>query len=78
MRKWGLNVIGKMERVDLREVWKNEVRNFISWLFDNIDILGDELSVSITPIEKEKNVGSFSCGRKKLRDKIFSKATLHA
>ncbi len=48
-----------MERVDLREVWKNEVRNFTSWLFDNIDILGDELNVSITPIEKEKNVGSF-------------------
>lgn len=53
-------MIGKMERVDLREVWKNESRDFTSWLFDNIDILGDELNVSITPIEKEKRVGSFS------------------
>ena len=53
-------MIGKMERVDLREVWKNEARDFTSWLFDNIDILGDELNVSITPIEKEKRVGSFS------------------
>lgn len=67
-----------MERVYLREVWKNEVRNFTSWLFDNIDILGDELSVSITPIVKEKNVGSYSFGRKKIRDKIFNQATLHA
>ena len=53
-------MIGKMERVDLREVWKNEARDFTSWLFDNIDILGDELNVSITPIEKEKRAGSFS------------------
>jgi len=53
-------MIGKMEKVDLREVWKNEARDFTSWLFDNIDILGDELNISITPIEKEKNVGSFS------------------
>jgi len=53
-------MIGKMEKVDLREVWKNEARDFTSWLFDNIDILGDELNINITPIEKEKNVGSFS------------------
>jgi len=46
--------------VDLREVWKNEARDFTSWLFDNIDILGDELNINVTPIEKEKNVGSFS------------------
>lgn len=53
-------MIGKMERVDLREVWKNEARDFTSWLFDNIEILGEELNISISPIEKEKNVGSFS------------------
>lgn len=53
-------MIGKMERVDLREVWKDEARDFTSWLFDNIDILGDELNIGITPIEKEKRVGSFS------------------
>ena len=53
-------MIGKMERVDLREVWKNEARDFTSWLFDNIDILGEELNITITPVEKEKNVGSFS------------------
>jgi len=49
-----------MKRVDLREVWKNEARDFTSWLFDNIEILGEELNISITSIEKEKNVGSFS------------------
>jgi len=49
-----------MERVDLRKVWKDEARDFTSWLFDNIDILGEELNINITPVEKEKNVGSFS------------------
>jgi hypothetical protein len=29
-------MIGKMERVDLRKVWKDEARDFTSWLFDNI------------------------------------------
>jgi len=53
-------MIGKMERVDLRKVWKDEARDFTSWLFDNIDILGEELNINITPVEKEKNVGSFS------------------
>ena len=31
-------MIGKMERVDLREVWKKEVKDFNSWLFENIEI----------------------------------------
>jgi len=53
-------MIGRMERVDLREVWKNEARDFTSWLFENIDVLGDELNINLSPIEKEKNVGSFS------------------
>jgi len=41
-------MIGKMERVDLRKVWKDEARDFTSWLFDNIDILGEELNINIT------------------------------
>ena len=49
-----------MERVDLREVWKNEARDFTTWLFENIEVLGDELNINLSSIEKEKNVGSFS------------------
>lgn len=40
-------MIGKMERVDLREVWKNEVKDFTSWLFENLEILGEELNIII-------------------------------
>lgn len=53
-------MIGRMERVGIREVWKNEARDFTSWLFDNIDILGEKLNIKITVIEKEKKIGSFS------------------
>ena len=53
-------MIGKIEKVPLREVWKNEATDFTTWLFDNLEILGEELDMDLTPDEKEKRVGSFS------------------
>ena len=53
-------MIGKMERVPLREVWKKEVKDFNSWLFENIEILAEELDIDLTAVEKEKKIGSFS------------------
>ena len=52
-------MIGKLERVRLRDVWKNEAKDFSSWLFKNIEILSEELNIKITAIEKEKKIGSF-------------------
>jgi hypothetical protein len=52
--------IGKLKKVPLREVWKNEAKDFSSWLFNNIEILNEELDINLTPIEKEKKTGSFS------------------
>ena len=53
-------MVGKIEIVPLREVWKNEAKDFTTWLFDNIELLGEQLDISLTAIEKEKDVGSFS------------------
>jgi len=53
-------VIGKMEKVPLRDVWKREVKDFNNWLFENIEVLGEELDINLTAIEKEKKIGSFS------------------
>lgn len=53
-------MVGRMERVELREVWKNEAKDFTSWLYENLEILGEELDIDLSPDEKEKNVGSFS------------------
>jgi len=52
-------MVGRIERITLREVWKNET-NFTSWLFDNIEVLSEELDISLTAVKKEKNIGSFS------------------
>lgn len=53
-------MIGKIERVHLREVWKNEAKDFTCWLFDNIEVLSEELDIDLTAVEKEKDVISFS------------------
>lgn len=53
-------MIGKIDKVPLREVWKKEAKDFTSWLFDNIEILGEELDIDLTAVEKEKKVGPFS------------------
>lgn len=52
--------IEKLLNVPLREVWENEAKDFSSWLFDNIEILGEVLDINLTAISKEENVGPFS------------------
>lgn len=34
-------MIGKIQRVKLREVWKREAADFTTWLMDNIDVLSN-------------------------------------
>jgi len=53
-------MIGRIEKVPLREVWKKEAKDFTTWLFENLEVLGEELDIPMTPIEKEKDIGSFS------------------
>jgi len=53
-------MVGKMEKVSLREVWEKEAKDFTGWLYENLEILGEELSLDLTPDEKEKRIGSFS------------------
>jgi hypothetical protein len=52
--------IGRIERVPLRDVYMSEAKDFTGWLFDNIEVLAEELDIDLTAIQKEKNVGSFS------------------
>jgi uncharacterized protein DUF4268 len=53
-------MIGKITRVPLRDVWKNEACDFSVWLEDNIDALNDALAIALTVTDREKQVGSFS------------------
>lgn len=53
-------MVGRMEKVRLREVWNTEAKDFTSWLYENLEVLGEELDLDLTPDGKEKSVGSFS------------------
>ena len=47
-------MIGKIEKVPLREIWKNETHDFTKWFQDNIDVLSDVINLPLTNFEREK------------------------
>ena len=53
-------MIGKLQRVKLREVWKHEALDFTTWLENNIDVLNEALGLSLVSIDREKEAGDFS------------------
>jgi hypothetical protein len=54
--------LGKLEKVDIREIWKNEATDFTRWLAkeENLLLLGEEIGIPINLIKTEAGVGSFS------------------
>ena len=53
-------MIGKVQRVSLREVWRHEALDFTTWLQENIDVVGDAVNLSFTEAEREQSAGDFS------------------
>ena len=53
-------MIGKIQRVPLREVFKHEALDFTRWLEENIDVLNDALGLSFSGVERERAAGDFS------------------
>ena len=51
--------IAKLESVSLRELWKREEQGFSAWLEHNIEALSEVLDISLTEVQREKQVGSF-------------------
>ncbi len=54
--------LGKLVRVDLREVWRNEAGNFTPWLAtqESLDDLGETLGMQIEFQAREEAVGPYS------------------
>ena len=52
--------LAKIERVDLREAWPNEARDFTPWLAENIAELGEALGMDLALQEREADVGRYS------------------
>ncbi len=53
--------LGRLERVELREAWKTEAGDFTPWLAreENIQLLGEAISIELEVEAQEKNVGPF-------------------
>ncbi|MED4454882.1 DUF4268 domain-containing protein [Metabacillus fastidiosus] len=44
----------------MREVWRNEPRNFTTWLASNIEFLNEKIDANLNVMQTEKQVGSFN------------------
>ena len=53
-------MIGKLQRVPLREVWKHEAIDFTQWLQDNIDVINEIIDLNLSNPESEKSAGAFN------------------
>jgi hypothetical protein len=54
--------LGKLERINIREIWKNEAKDFTTWLAreENLALLSAEIDIPLKFIKTEASVGSFS------------------
>lgn len=55
--------LGKLEEVDVRELWKHEQYDFSNWLSqeENIEMLNEVLGLTLVDVNKEVYVGSYRC-----------------
>ncbi|MCL1945066.1 MAG: DUF4268 domain-containing protein [Firmicutes bacterium] len=54
--------IGKLENVNLRELWKHEAIDFTRWLAqDGLEILSKEVGLNLINPKTEQSVGGFFC-----------------
>ena len=49
--------LGKIEKMDIRGIWRNEAQDFTPWLFQNIELLGDALGLNLEALDQEVPVG---------------------
>lgn len=53
--------MGKLKEVDIRKLWGHEQYDFSNWLADNLDVLNDEIGLTLSEVEKEVYVGAYRC-----------------
>src|SRR4051794_30001010 len=54
-------ILGRLERVDLRDIWVSEATSFTPWLArpENLTVLGDALNIDLELEAQERAVGPF-------------------
>jgi hypothetical protein len=55
-----MSAIGKLEQVELRQLWKHEENGFSAWLASNLDVLGQAIGLSLLNPERETGAGDFA------------------
>lgn len=50
---------GRIEQLEVREIWEDEAADFTPWLAENLDLIGEELGLDLELVETEKPIGSF-------------------
>ena len=55
--------IGKLQEVNIRELWKHEQYDFSAWLAkdENIELLNEKLGLTLVDINTEAYVGAYRC-----------------
>ncbi len=55
--------LGKLEEINVRELWKHEQYDFSAWLSkdENIEELGNLIGLNLSDVNKEVYVGSYRC-----------------
>ena len=49
--------IGRIEQVNISDVWPHEAHNFTRWLSKNLNLLGDALGMKLKLVQREYQVG---------------------
>ena len=53
-------MVGRIQRVGLREVWRHEALDFTTWLEANIEVLAEATGLQFSSVEREQATGAFS------------------
>lgn len=55
--------IGRLTKVNIKELWRHEQYDFSNWLSkeENIELLNDILGLTLIDVKKEVNVGAYRC-----------------
>ena len=54
-------ILGKLKKVNLKEIWDNEAQDFTPWLAEeeNLELLSDTIRIPLELEAQEKDVGPF-------------------
>jgi hypothetical protein len=53
-------MVGKLDRVSLRDVWRHEALDFTRWLEVNVEVLSEVIGLPLVSAEREQAAGTLS------------------